>query len=148
MATNKNSFSKDKKRRDALRRHSNKTDSILRLTFALNRDIDKMIGNAVESYETDTKLDLSLKLDLISGKLLEMRDKLEKHCNSNTSNANLQLNTNNVYSNNNCTQNTNYTYPENYSTRIPQTNDYFISNTYSMPYITNQYPINYNQYFN
>jgi hypothetical protein len=148
MATNKNNFLKDKKRRNALRRHSNETDSILRLTFALNRDIDKMIGNTIESYEMDTKLDLSLKLDLISGKLLEMRDKLEKHCNSNTSNTNLQLNTNNVYSNNNCIQNTNYTYPENYSIQIPPTNDYFTSNTYSMPYITNQYPINHNQYFN
>jgi hypothetical protein len=148
MATNKNSFSKDKKRRDALRRHSNKTDSILRLTFALNRDIDKMIGNTIESYETDTKLDLSLKLDMISGKLLEMRDKLEKHCNLNTFNTNLQLNTNNVYSDNNRTQNTNYTYPVNYSTRISQINDCFTSNPYSMPYITNQYPINYNQYFN
>jgi hypothetical protein len=48
-----------------------------------------MIGNTIESYETDTKLDLSLKLDLIFGKLLEMRDKLEKHCNSNTSDTNL-----------------------------------------------------------
>jgi hypothetical protein len=148
MATNKNSFSKDKKRRDALRRHSNKTDSILRLTFALNRDMDKMIGNTIESYETDTKLDLSLKLDMISGKLLEMRDKLEKYCNLNTFSTNLQLNTNNVYSNNNCIQNTNYTYPVDYSTRIPQINDCFTSNTYSMPYITNQYPINYNQCFN
>ena len=59
-------------------RQETKIDSIIRLTYALNRDVNKIIGRTEENYSFEG-LNKDIKLDLISKTLLEMRDKLENY---------------------------------------------------------------------
>lgn len=63
--------------RKPIRQHY-KIDSIIRLVYALERDVDRLMSKPNANSIPDG-LDFNSKLDLISDKLLEIRDKLEFH---------------------------------------------------------------------
>ena len=81
-------------------RQNTKIDSILRITYALNRDINKIIGKTEDNNSFDG-LDKDIKLDIISKTLLEMRDKLETYSQTqqNSKQPIIQPNQNNPFAN-------------------------------------------------
>jgi len=124
------------------RRNQTKIDSIYRLAYALERDINKITGNCALTIDFNKSLDQSFKLDIISDKLLELRDKLEKNFNNDQQNFS-QLNnyTNYVpnynYNNSNVTPNYNVI-------QTPQLNSYTYQNMNTIP--NNSYGYNFSQY--
>ena len=79
MAYNGKPYTTDRKRRQAFKTYNSKINTILRLTNALERDINKITGNTERNQQIDNTLNINSQLELISNSLLDMRDKLEKH---------------------------------------------------------------------
>ena len=76
-------FGKQRQNRTTLRHHM-KLKTIVRLVYALERDVDKLRGQPSEErqtlpYNSNTAENIDDNLDLISNTLLEIRDKLESH---------------------------------------------------------------------
>lgn len=74
-------------------RQKTKIDSILRITYALNRDVNKIVGKTEESNAIEG-LDKDIKLDIISNTLLEIRDKLENYSKAQPNNNQILQNPN------------------------------------------------------
>jgi hypothetical protein len=113
-----------------------KIDSIMRLTYVLERDINKITGIQDLNQEIDKNLHQNAKLDVISNKLLEIRDKLEINSRNN-SQSNFQQNgyNTNFVPNNYCFNNPNVMQ----NNVMPYQNQTF---TTSLPYNPN-YVFNY-----
>ena len=76
-------FGKQRQNRTQLRHHM-KLKSILRLVYALERDVDKLNGKPLLERQTlpfnpNNAENIDDNLDVISNTLLEIRDKLENH---------------------------------------------------------------------
>ncbi len=70
MSNEKRKYSTDKIRRTQNHLRSTKIDSIMRLTYALERDINKMTGIQDSNQEMDKNLHQNAKLDLISNSFM------------------------------------------------------------------------------
>ena len=68
----------NKRHNRPMNRQNYKIDSILRLSKALNRDVNKITGKSDNDSQIE-HLDNETKLDIISNTLLEIRDKLENY---------------------------------------------------------------------
>ena len=69
-------FSSQNRRNFTSNRMNNKVDSILRLSNALQRDVNRITGQYTNPNSRHN-MDLNAKLDVISENLMELRDKLE-----------------------------------------------------------------------
>ncbi len=101
---------KSRRRSFSIRRYKTRINSIYRLTFALKRDIDRIVGENNTTHHQNTDQNINVKLDLIANTLLEMRDKLEKSFNNQRVNS-IQMNPNpntQVLTTNNAIPNYNY----------------------------------------
>jgi hypothetical protein len=74
-------------RRTQIHLRTTKIDSIMRLTHALERDINQIIGINDSNQEMDKNVHQNAKLDVISNKLLEIRDELEINSKNNSQNS-------------------------------------------------------------
>ena len=71
-------------------RLEHKVESILRLSNALQRDVDRISGQRSQQNTTQP-MDINSKLDFISQNLVEIRDKLEAHHRQTPNAHNIQM---------------------------------------------------------
>ena len=78
MSRQNRSFNSQNRRDLTSNRLNSKVDSVLRLSNALLRDVNRSNAQNVQQRPTQ-QMDLNSKLDLISENLIEVRDKLESY---------------------------------------------------------------------